>query len=209
MRLLFHKLGVLETHDQVEFFLLHSCNLVLVKHLFLLLSCQLLFDHSASPVLFVLEIHLAFLLSLLLLVLNHVLNLLSSLCLDALVLFPLLSVHLLFRFGFVRLLLDLELGQLFVLLYLLAGLLFNLLVNVGFLLNFHQLVLLSLKLLLLQLHIATTLSHDVRCSLAGFVDLAHCLQVVNAGLLCSLQISADRCGCKVVSSLPQLVCAPF
>ena len=127
---------------------------------------------------FVLEVHLSFLLSLLLLVLNHVLDLLSSLCFDALILLPLISVHLLFGFRFVSLLFNFKLSHLFVLLYLLVDLLLNLLVDVGLLFDFHHLVLLSLQFLLLQLHVAPTLLHDVRCSFAGFIDFADCLQLL-------------------------------
>jgi hypothetical protein len=45
--------------------------------------------------------------------------------------------------------------------------------DIGFLLDLHHLMLLPLELLLLQLHVAATLVHDVGGSFAGFVDLAH------------------------------------
>jgi hypothetical protein len=58
MCLLLYQLCILESHDQVQFFLLHPSDLLFVKHLLTLLSHQAFLNLGARSVLLINKVHL-------------------------------------------------------------------------------------------------------------------------------------------------------
>lgn len=184
MSLLLDQLGVLESHDQLELFLLHAADLLLIHLLFVRLSSQLLFNLSARSLLSVDEIHLALGGSLVLLHFNHRLDLLGTLLLVTTVDLMLLSVHFFVSFGFHGFLFRFEVSHLFVLLNSVVVLLFDTQMVLGFLGDLVHLVLLSLELLVSEFHVAATLAHDVGRAFAGLVDLPNSLAANWGGVSC-------------------------
>ena len=152
MGLLLNQLCVLETHDQLEFLLLHTGNLRLVKVLLILLANEALLNLGASAILFFDEVHLALGHGLLLLHLDHVLDLLGTVNLTVFIVVPLLPDHLLFTLGLHRLLLCLQVSHLLVLVDLLIVLLLDIQVHLGLLTLLLHLLLLSHHLMLVLLH---------------------------------------------------------
>jgi len=213
MGLLLNQLCVLETHDQLEFLLLHTGNLRLVKVLLILLANEALLNLGASAILFFDEVHLALGHGLLLLHLDHVLDLLGTVNLTVFIVVPLLPDHLLFTLGLHRLLLCLQVSHLLVLVDLLIVLLLDIQVHLGLLTLLLHLLLLSHQLLLLQFHVATTLAHNVSGTFPRLVNFLDCLlkETITRPLylLCALQISTDRFCCREASSPLQHACEPF
>ena len=139
------------------------------------LSLQLVLDLSTRAVLLLDHVHLALCLSLVLLLANHRLNLMSSLLLIHLVDSVLFAVHLLFLFCVNGFLLRFHESHLLILAHRFCVFLFHVHVHLSFRSHFRHLVLLALELLPLHFHVAAALPNDVRRPLPRFVDLPHCL----------------------------------
>ena len=71
MRLLLEETRIFKAHDELEFFLLHACNLLLVELLFVRFALKLAFDLGARAILSLDKVHLTLGGRLLLLVLYH------------------------------------------------------------------------------------------------------------------------------------------
>ncbi len=178
MRLFLHELRIFKSHNQIKFLLLHSRDFLFVQHLFLLLPRQLLLNLGSGPVLAFIKVHLSLKICILLLHLNHLLNLLRPHFFIAFILLPLFTVQLLFSFSFLGLLLRFQIRQVLVLVYFAIVFFLHVLMHVCFVRDLLHFLALALKFLVLQLHVAATLHYDVRCALASFVDFFDGLLVV-------------------------------
>lgn len=141
----------------------------------MLLPRQFLFNLGPRSVLAFVEIHLSLHICILLLHLNHLLNLLRPHLLITFILLPLITVHLLLSLGLLRFLFRFQISHVLILVHLAVVLLLHIFVHVRFVRDLLHLLPLSLQLLVLHLHIASTLHYDVGGTFASFVDFFYCL----------------------------------
>ena len=130
---------------------------------------------SAGSVLFIDEVHLTLGLSLVLLHLDHGLDLLGALPLVVLVLLPHFADHLFFTLSLHGVLLGLQVGHLLVLVDFMIVFLFDVEIHLGLLTLLLHLLLLSHKLLLLKFHVSSALAYNISGALTSLIDLFDCL----------------------------------
>lgn len=176
VRLFLKDLSVFKTVDQLELFLFHLSNFVLVHLLFISFTCKFLLDLTTDPgVLFEL-VHLTFGGSVMLLLTNHILHLLSLRFLSVSVLHKLLSDGFFLELSLVCLsssVIDrLQLLNLCALILLFL----RLVVHLGLSLSFSFQNCPPLVLLLLSLNVTASLSQDLLSTLPGLVDFLDSLR---------------------------------